>query len=52
MLAHLNFVAAPSALDWLTMLAGASFVAGLVAAGRMGVFDVPAADRGRARERS
>lgn len=52
MLAHLNFIAAPSALDWLTMLAGASFVAGLVAAGRMGVFDVPVADRGRARERS
>jgi hypothetical protein len=46
MLAHLNFVAAPSVLDWLTMLGGASLVAGLVAAGRMGVFDVPAAVRG------
>lgn len=40
-LAYLNFVAAPSALDWLTMLGGAGFVAGLIAAGRMGVFDVP-----------
>jgi len=44
MLAYLNFVAAPSALDWLTMLGGAGFVAGLVAAGRMGVFDVPRSD--------
>ncbi len=42
MLAHLEFLAAPSPLDWLTMFGGFSFVAGLVAAGRMGTFDVPA----------
>jgi hypothetical protein len=41
MLAHLDFVAAPSPLDWLTMLGGASFIASLVAAGRMGAFDAP-----------
>lgn len=41
-LAHLDFVAAPSPLAWLTMLGGFSFFAGLVAAGRRGAFDNPA----------
>ena len=41
-LAHLGFVAAPSPLDWLTMINGFSFVAGLVAASRKGTFDAPA----------
>jgi hypothetical protein len=42
MLAHLDFVSSPSPLDWLTMLGGFSFVAGLIAPGRMGVFDTQA----------
>lgn len=37
-LGHLGFVAAPSPLDWSTMLLGFSFVAGLVAFGRKGGF--------------
>jgi hypothetical protein len=38
-LAHVHFTPAPDALDWLTMLHGFSFVAGLVAAARRGVFE-------------
>jgi hypothetical protein len=41
-LAHLGFAAAPAALDWLTMLSGFGFVAGLTAAGRRGAFENPA----------
>jgi hypothetical protein len=41
MLAHLDFVAAPAPLDWLTMFSGFSFVAGLVALARKGGFDTP-----------
>jgi hypothetical protein len=37
-LAHVHFTPAPDALDWLTMLHGFSFVAGLVAAARRGIF--------------
>ena len=37
-LAHLQFVTAPTPLDWLTMLHGFSFVAGLVALARKGGF--------------
>jgi hypothetical protein len=44
MLAHLDFVASPSPLNWLTMLGGFGFIAGLVAAGRKGIFDAPASD--------
>lgn len=44
MLAHLEFAAAPTPLDWLTMFSGFSFVAGLVAMARKGGFDTP---RGR-----
>jgi len=40
--AHLGFVGAPAPLDWVTMLSGFSFVAGLVAMARKGGFDVPA----------
>lgn len=39
LLAHVRFTPAPDALDWLTMLHGFSFVAGLVAAARRGVFE-------------
>lgn len=39
MLAHLGFVDAPAPLDWLTMLSGFTFVAGLVAFARKGGFD-------------
>lgn len=39
MVAHLDFVSAPAPLDWLTMFHGFSFIAGLVAAGRKGIFD-------------
>jgi len=38
-LAHVRFTPAPDALDWLTMLHGFSFIAGLVAAARRGVFE-------------
>ena len=38
-LAHVRFTPAPDALDWLTMLHGFSFVAGLVAAARRGMFE-------------
>lgn len=38
-LAHLQFVTAPSPLDWLTMIHGFSFIAGLVAFARKGGFD-------------
>jgi hypothetical protein len=41
MLAHVDFVAAPSALDWLTMINGFSFVAGLAAFARKGGFATP-----------
>jgi hypothetical protein len=37
-LAHLQFTTAPAPLDWLTMLHGFSFVAGLVALARKGGF--------------
>jgi hypothetical protein len=37
-LAHLEYVAAPAPLDWLTMINGFSFVAGLVAFARKGGF--------------
>ena len=37
-LAHLQFMTAPAPLDWLTMLHGFSFVAGLVALARRGGF--------------
>lgn len=39
LLAHVQFTPAPDALDWLTMLHGFSFLAGLVAAARRGVFE-------------
>ena len=38
-LAHVRFTPAPDALDWLTMLHGFSFIAGLAAAARRGVFE-------------
>ncbi len=38
-LAHLGFADAPAPLDWLTMIWGFSFVAGLVALARRGGFD-------------
>ena len=38
-LAHVRFTPAPDALDWLTMLHGFGFIAGLVAAARRGVFE-------------
>jgi hypothetical protein len=38
MLAHLGFANAPAPLDWLTMINGFSFVAGLVALARKGGF--------------
>lgn len=41
MLAHLGFAAAPAPLDWLTMLNGFGFVAGLIVAARRGAFDTP-----------
>lgn len=45
-LAHLQFVSAPSPLDWSTMLLGFSFVAGLVAFARKGGFaTLPASTR-------
>jgi hypothetical protein len=39
MVSHLEFASAPAPLDWLTMFHGFSFIAGLVAAGRKGIFD-------------
>lgn len=42
-LAHLDFVAAPDALGWLTMIHGFSFVAGLIAFARRGGFETPSA---------
>jgi hypothetical protein len=38
-LAHVHITPTPDALDWLIMLHGFSFVAGLVAAARRGVFE-------------
>lgn len=43
-LAHLEFVAAPDALGWLTMIHGFSFIAGLVAFARRGGFAPATAD--------
>lgn len=40
-MAHLGLARAPSPLDWLTMIGGFGFVAGLVALGRKGGFDIP-----------
>lgn len=37
-LAHLNYVAAPAPLDWLTMINGFSFIGGIVAIARKGGF--------------
>jgi hypothetical protein len=37
-LTHLDFVAAPALLDWLTMINGFSFVTGIVAVARKGGF--------------
>lgn len=41
-LAHLGFVPAPAPLDWLTMIWGFNFAAGIIAAARRGAFDTPA----------
>jgi hypothetical protein len=38
-LAHLGFVAAPTPLNWLTMIYGFSFVAGIIALAHRGGFD-------------
>ena len=40
-LAHLGYLRAPTPLDWLTMINGFGFIAGLVALGRRGGFDAP-----------
>lgn len=39
LLAHVRFTSPPEAIDWITMLHGFSFVAGLVAAARRGLFE-------------
>ncbi len=40
-LAHVGFLRAPAPLDWLTLMGGFSFVAGLVALARRGGFEQP-----------